>query len=372
MEKQKILLLCLIAILTNSALVSCSENEEGDSIHFRPEKTIALEKAGTLPVEIGTKDMYNIKSLKLTGPLNGTDVLFLRKMAGIDENKNQTDGILAELDLSEANIVAGGQVYCDDLITENDIIGIYMFAECSSLQKVILPNNITKIDFEAFMRCENLKYISIPETVKEIGSGAFGNCKSLMSIKLPNRVRRLHRTFENCSSLSSVELPDSLKSLSNTFMGCTSLKSITFKVYIPHLYDSFYGCTSLETVNFPQNIKDDNDFCISYAFANCTSLQSITFPEKFFKHCLEVWDTQIDWNPFLNCKNLKSIYMKSKEPPYFAHTPFPTLLRNIYSNLKHTIDVYIPRGSYAAYSAIGVFGEDFQQNDIVNFIEYDF
>lgn len=174
-----------------------------------------------MPAKINEMDMYYIGSLKITGPINGTDILFLRKMAGIDENNDRTGGILAELDLSDTKIVAGGLEYYDDYLTEYDVIGKNMFAECYALEKVVLPKNITKIDNRAFRGCESLKYISIPETIEEIGEYAFADCKSLISITLPKGIKRLLGTFQNCSSLTSIELPDSLRYMSySTFYRC--------------------------------------------------------------------------------------------------------------------------------------------------------
>lgn len=74
--------------------------------------TIKLEKAGTLPDKIGSTKKYQITNLKILGEINGTDLMFIRNMAGgIDYYDETGEGKLSVLDLSQARIVVGGGPY---------------------------------------------------------------------------------------------------------------------------------------------------------------------------------------------------------------------------------------------------------------------
>ena len=73
--------------------------------------TIKLEEAGTLPSKIGDTKKYKITNLKIMGEINGTDLRFIREMAGCDYKGMGTEGKLVTLDLSEAKIVKGGDYY---------------------------------------------------------------------------------------------------------------------------------------------------------------------------------------------------------------------------------------------------------------------
>ena len=73
--------------------------------------TIKLEKAGTLPDKIGSTKKFQITNLKIIGEINGTDLCFIREMAGSDREGWRTEGKLATLDLSGAKIVRGGGIY---------------------------------------------------------------------------------------------------------------------------------------------------------------------------------------------------------------------------------------------------------------------
>ena len=66
---------------------------------------IKLDEAGTLPSKISASEKYLITNLKIVGKINGTDLKFIREMAGCDVNGKETDGKLSILDLSDAKIV---------------------------------------------------------------------------------------------------------------------------------------------------------------------------------------------------------------------------------------------------------------------------
>ena len=93
--------------------------------------TIKLDKAGTLPDRIGESQKYLITNLKIVGEVNGTDLKFIREMAGCDYNTERTDGKLSILDLSDAKIVEGGSAYISyndyDRHTSNDKLDDYVF-----------------------------------------------------------------------------------------------------------------------------------------------------------------------------------------------------------------------------------------------------
>ncbi len=127
--------------------------------------TIKLEKAGTLPDKIGSTKKYQITNLKIIGEINGTDLMFIRNMAGgIDYYDETGEGKLSVLDLSQARIVVGGgpyfyyregsQGYSRKLyVDENDVLGDYMFSGCSALTSMKIPSGVTEIGCFAFKNC---------------------------------------------------------------------------------------------------------------------------------------------------------------------------------------------------------------------------
>ena len=148
--------------------------------------TTQVDEAGTLPSKISASEKYLITNLKIVGKINGTDLKFIREMAGRDYNREKTDGKLSILDLSKAKIVAGGDAYisynslCEN--TSNDKLGDFAFEGCSGLTSLTLPSGVTEIGWYAFKGCSGLTSLTIPSSVTWIGLEAFSGCSGLTSI----------------------------------------------------------------------------------------------------------------------------------------------------------------------------------------------
>ena len=135
---------------------------------------VTISNAGTMQKLLGD-NFLTITSLKIVGPINGTDIVSLHKMLG-------REGELATLDLSEATIVKGGHYYYEDhyfnkaYYSEDNKISHRMFMNCENLEQIILPDNITSIETDAFVGCLSLKSITIPDNVTKLGSSIFTKC----------------------------------------------------------------------------------------------------------------------------------------------------------------------------------------------------
>ena len=106
-------------------LLGCLSIQAANDDLITKQITIKLDKAGTLPDRIASSKKYKITNLKIVGEVNGTDLKFIREMAGCDFNGKETDGKLSILDLSDAKIVEGGSAYYSDrddgfICTSND------------------------------------------------------------------------------------------------------------------------------------------------------------------------------------------------------------------------------------------------------------
>jgi hypothetical protein len=210
--------------------------------HLQAQVTIHVATAGTLPSLIAEADKYQITELTLTGDLNGTDIKYIREMAGSDVYGRDTSGKLAILNLADANIVSGGDNYCyysSYYSTENNSISSYMFYHCTKLTSVILPNSVTSMRDAIFYLCLHLTSITIPNGVTSIGDEAFRGCTSLTSITIPNSVTSIGRyAFYGCSLLAAIHsrmvTPPSITSdVFDGYYEVTGVDKTTCILYVP-------------------------------------------------------------------------------------------------------------------------------------------
>ena len=294
---------------------------------------INVETAGTFESTIYNEyysDCYNLTSLKVTGNLNGSDIRFLRKMAGRKEDGTATSGKLAHLDLTEANIVSGGDYYYmpksgTKYYTENNVAGDYMFYFCN-LETIKFPLTVTKLgdrvcshsptsvgneNIETTDHIGTFTSIIIPTGVTSIGKYAFAWNQNLASIEIPNTVTNIgdgYPAFYRCDALVSINIPDCVESCPN-FTACFGVKYIRLSENPKFTYigSAFIGCKSLTSLTIPANIQTIS----SYAFGN-------------------------EGNP----SALKEIHFKSTNPPSLHENSF----------LPKSCKIYVPSGSYSKYN----------------------
>ena len=225
-------------------LLNCFASYAANEDLITKQITLKLTEAGTLPNKIASSKKNLVTNLKIIGEINGTDLRFIREMAGSDIDGNSTSGNLSVLDLSEARFVEGGvsyyyyDGYCH---TSNDIIGEHAFSGCSSLTSVNIPSSVKWIGSYAFYGCSSLTNINIPSSVTEIREYAFDGCSSLISVKIPSSVTSIGGSaFSGCSGLRSIYVyAETVPStVAGAFEGCDS-KNCT--VYVPKgTYDAYW------------------------------------------------------------------------------------------------------------------------------------
>ena len=321
--------------------------------------TLKLNEAGTLPNMISESQKYLITNLKIVGKINGTDLKFIREMAGRDFNMEKTDGKLSILDLSEAKIVAGGSAYVsyygDTKYTSNDELGYYVFEGCCGLTSLTIPSCVTEIGNWAFFGCSGLTSLTIPSGVTSIGDSAFSGCSGLTNLTIPSGVTSIgYYAFDGCSRLTSLTIPSSVTEIGGyAFSGCSGLTSLTIPSGVTEIGGyAFYDCSGLTSLTIPSSVTEIG----RYAFYGCSGLINLTIPSgvteigsEAFEGCSGLTSLTIpssvtsigDW-AFEGCSGLTSIYVYTKNLPELGFNVF------FGCNAKNCT-VYVPKGTIDDY-----------------------
>lgn len=113
-------------------------------------ETVSLEKAGDLQKAIEALEGEGlIGTLTVSGPLDNTDLYYLRWLAGRDSQGMPTEGQLRNVTMTNATL-------------PNNTLPDSIFKNCTMLRKVKLPSTIERIGKEAFNGCDHLTTLHVP------------------------------------------------------------------------------------------------------------------------------------------------------------------------------------------------------------------
>ena len=337
--------------------------------------------AGTLSTLIPEEEKYTITKLKVVGPLNGSDIRYIREMAGRDVNGNETEGKLVDLDISEATIVEGGDMYYNDTAnlgecyTENDVLGNFMFSYtklqrilppvnitsignsafrfCESLTDVVIPETVTSLEDYAFSFCIKLTDINLPEAITSIGFEAFSACNLLNNIIIPEAVTTIgDYAFSDCHTFTKIIIPDNVTSIgAYTFQRCYNMTEVAIGNGVMSIGNSaFRGCSALHTIVIPDGVT----LIENSAFEECSELSNVEFSDGLvsignsaFKNCavesitLPNSLTSIGNDAFGYCETLSEVTCNATTPPSLGSSVF----------IASPATLYVPSGTYTAYMA---------------------
>ena len=272
-----------------------------------------------------------------------------------------------------------------------------VFANCSALTSVSLPDGLTSIGNAAFKYCSSLATVNIGSGLTTIGNEAFFNCTSLTGITIPNTVTSIgiaafrysglttasigngvttigEEAFKDCSALATVSIGSGLTTIgNNAFYACWALTQFNVdEANTAYCSDGgvLFNKDKTTLLQYPAG-KTETTYAVpasvtsiaKYAFAGSNALTEVTLPEGL---------TEIAEYAFAWCRKLTKISLPKSldnignmafnectgltEMTVLATTP-PTLGTDVFLNVSRTIPVYVPAESLATYQAAAVWNE---------------
>ena len=234
--------------------------------------------------------------------------------------------------LTSEMIPCAKEVYVTAAVTEIDN---YAFSGKYRMQNIIVDEDnqdYRSIDGVLFTKdgrtllafpCARTGTYIIPEETKEIGKGAFQRAE-IDKVVLHNDISVIDdNAFKDCKALTSVQLPDNLRKLSSTaFEGCENIDHLdcgkSCRNY-SSINNVLYTDENREIVAVPKSTA--GEFTIpegvmtlgGFAFSHC-HITKVVIPETV---------CSIKWCCFYNCKELREVIFKGKRSiPYIEEAVF--------------------------------------------------
>lgn len=292
-----------------TAVQDLSGNDFDDTKLIKPYN--GVKYVGTWAV--GLTDNFSSQSLSFKSDTTGIDCYAF-------ENEQITDlylpASLVHLDGAFGNIKTKlSNIHLEDLesylrlnIGEwgpvSSLKKYYMFLNGTELNKLVIPESITKIPAGAFYNCLSIVEVVLHDGIEEIGARAFGNCINMNGTEYmngkyvgveggdmtlisiidktattftfhPNTSVISESAFADSKNLEGIVIPDTVKIIgSAAFAGCSKLESVTLPNSLTEIDERvFYMCTSLKNITIPDGVETVK----GGAFYKCTSLTAFPF-----------------------------------------------------------------------------------------------
>ena len=195
--------------------------------------TITIEAGNVYVAEVTLKDVVPDEPIDMDQYASAVEVkAAIQAILNADVTEIKLKG-----DLAKAGMGGGWGTFADNKqITKCDLTGVTGWGATPTL-----PDH-------AFINWTTLQEVVLPDDVRVIGEYAFGNCAALTTVNLSQVVQIDKCAFQNCTSLAELTL-DNVTAIDG---------------------DAFFGCTSLQTLKIPKCTRFDN-----YIVTGCSSLTRI-------------------------------------------------------------------------------------------------
>ena len=213
-------------------------------------------------------------------------------------------------------------------------IGNAAFYNCTSLQKVELPNTVTSVGYCAFRRCTNLRTLKFSDNMTSINSEVCYDCTSLENLYLPKNLINIYTyAFYNTSKLRKLEIPRTVNRISNYAFNNCGIDSLKLPISMQYLaYYAFRYSSNLKYIELPTYLEIGNSGSINYGYISGSNVYTSTYSEDYGYY----------YN-FEYCTAIEKVVMRSATPPAITYDPFNN------ARSKSAITLVVPSFSVVNY-----------------------
>ncbi len=314
---------CLNLRTVNFNAVAClTMGHETDSVYMSAFSGAEIENL------IFGVDVEEVPDYAFYGNASIQKIVFDRNLTLIGKHAFAGIESLSEITLPEQLEILGGGAFADcvSLTTVNynalnltsaiSIVAdtvVYPFEGENKIKNINLGKKVVNIPEGVFYNSRYVADIQIPKTMQSIGGMAFANCPELKTVyfdainceSVGSEVNGVMRSpFEECDELSSAVFSSKIIAVPDyVFYNCKSLVRLTLPSKATRIGDfAFDGCSSLARLSMPKTVT-----AIGEAAFRGTALKNVSLSEIV---------SEIGDDAFANCKALKMIRIKKKNPYY--------------------------------------------------------
>lgn len=238
------------------------------------------------------------------------------------------------------------------------------FQSCTSLNSIVIPNSINKLETNAFYGCSKLVKAVIPsvtyisesvfsecsvllyttadnkfifnDNLTSIGATAFQNCKLLKKLVIPTQCSSIGKKAFNGTALNEIEIKStSLTAAQGAFGGTNvTIKKVTFPENITKIPDYMFWETSFENgceITIPGTVTTIGKYAFRGSSTSVTNISKINFEDAdlitdigdyAFAYCTKLAELDIP-------KNVKTIGQYAYQNCQFMEIKIPSTVTSI-------------------------------------------
>ncbi len=258
---------------TDRKLIYCPESKEGEytipqgirSIGDYAFYNCSMLKNVTIPgsvMSIGEFSFYNCGSLTSVTLPDGVTEISSSTFCKCKSIKDLSipSGVTIIGDDAFHGCASLSDLGIPDTVT---MIGELAFGECTGLHEVTIPSSVKTIGQGAFLKCSNLQTVRLHEGLMSLGSensiytGVFAGCSKMTEMVIPDTVTYIgSETFKDCESLKSITIPASVTKVEDyLFIGCRNITDVAIPDSVVEIGEyAFMNCTSLRSITIPKSV----------------------------------------------------------------------------------------------------------------------
>lgn len=213
------------------------------------------------------------------------------------------------------------EIECDNNLLSNlEIIGEKAFYQCSALQSFPNTPSLQVLGESSMMNCASLKRFDFSTQIRRIGTNAFNGCEQLEEAVIPGGLQQMGTgVFDGCASLKKIKIEKDINILPDySFRNCVALSDFPFEIIKKEIGEScFENCRNLKNLSIEETVDKIGRYC----FRGCEAIESVNIScvsnmlaEGVFKDCKNLEFISIGGSveeicehAFFNCINLKTI-----------------------------------------------------------------